>query len=294
MSSALSSRHLGVILAIIATLLFASQDAISKLLIADHSVWFILMVRYWFHLLMALIWSAVSPLGLLGTLRSKRPGMQIFRSILMMTEIALIVLAFGMLGLAEVTTIIMVHPLIVTALAALFLGETVGIRRVLALVVGMIGLLIIMQPSGDIWGPGALVALVATTIFAIYQLFTRLVSRDDPAMTSFLYAGLVGAVASTIMGLQSIPAADVINWPLLGAVCLTSTFSHFSLIKALSLIEASEVQPYTYLQIVWSIPLGYLVFDALPSWATIMGAALIVAAGLYSFSRTREKMTKKS
>ena len=158
MSLSGSPRNQGIFFAILATLIFASGDAVSKTLVVDHSVWFIMMARYWFHLTVALIWAASSQKGIAGAVRSGRPVLQVVRGVLLFTEIALIIITYSMLGLAETTTLIMVHPLIVTALAALFLGETVGWRRVAALLVGMVGLLIIMQPGGNIWGTGDLSA----------------------------------------------------------------------------------------------------------------------------------------
>ena len=284
-----NQRNLGIFFAILATIIFASGDAVSKILVIDHSVWFIMMIRYWFHLCVATIWALRSEQGLFGALRSPRPGLQLIRGILLFTEIALIIITYSKLGLAETTTIIMVHPLIVTALAALFLGEYVGWRRTAALLVGMIGLLIIMQPSGNIWGVGGLIGLVATSSFAVYQLFTRLASRHDNALTSFLYAGVIGVVMSTVVGIPNIPPLPEINWLLLLVVSMSTTAAHFCVIKALTLTEASAIQPYTYFQIVWSIPIGYLVFGTLPIWSTLLGAALIVGAGIYAMQRGKEK-----
>ncbi|TLP44952.1 MULTISPECIES: DMT family transporter [Cohaesibacter] len=281
------AHRAGIVFAILATVIFACGDAASKTLVVDHSVWFIMMARYWFHLTVALIWAASRPGGIKGALRSNHRAIQVLRGVLLFTEVALIIMTFARLGLAETTTLIMVHPLMVTALAALFLGEQVGWRRITALLVGMTGLLIIMQPTGNIWGVGGLIGLAATSAFAVYQLFTRLVSRHDDAMTSFLYAGIVGVVMSTILGLPNIPDWEVINWPLLAGVCMSSTLAHFFVIKALTLVEASAIQPYTYLQIVWSIPIGFVIFGTLPIWSTLLGAALIVAAGLYSLHRGR-------
>lgn len=289
-----SAHRAGILFAILATIIFACGDAASKTLVVDHSVWFIMMTRYWFHLIVALIWAATRPQGIKAAFRSKRPGIQVLRGVLLFTEVALIIMTFARLGLAETTTLIMVHPLMVTALAALFLGEEVGWRRIAALLVGMVGLLIIMQPTGNIWGVGGLIGLAATSAFAVYQLFTRLVSRYDDAMTSFLYAGIVGVVMSTILGVPNIPEWSNINWPLLAMVCLSSTTAHFFVIKALTLVEASEIQPYTYLQIVWSIPIGLVIFGTFPIWSTLLGAALIVAAGLYALHRGNIHKAKPS
>lgn len=280
-------RNLGVPFAILATFLFASMDAMSKALVADHSVWFILMGRYWFHLAVAIIWAMLSRQGFRAAVTTARPMMQVARGCLLVGEIALIVYAYSMLGLAEVTTIIMVSPLIVTALAAAFLGEHVGWHRIGAMLAGMLGLAIIMQPSGNIWGIGGLVALAATTTFAVYQLFTRMVSRHDSTLTSFFYAGLIGVALTTWPGLKTAPPLSEIDWLLLAGICLFSTGAHFSVMHALSLTQASSIQPFMYLQVVWSIPIGFLVFGTLPIWSTILGAVIIVAAGLYAIHRGR-------
>ena len=95
---------------------------------------------------------------------------------------------------------------------------------------------------------------------------------------------------STVVGIPNIPPVADINWFLLLLACLSSTAAHFCVIKALSLTEASAIQPFTYFQIVWSIPIGFLVFGDLPIWSTLLGAALIVGAGLYSIRRRTVKV----
>nr|WP_319389872.1 DMT family transporter [uncultured Cohaesibacter sp.] len=285
MSFLSSPRNLGIFFAIMASIIFSMHDAVSKLLVVNHSVWFIMMVRYWFHLTVAIIWALMSKEGFRAAITTPRPFLQIIRGVLLVTEIALIIYAYSMLGLAEVTTIIMVHPLIVTGLAAVFLGEVVGWHRVGALLVGLLGLGVIMQPTGNIWGYGGFVALAATTAFALYQLFTRLASRHDSTLTSFFYAGLIGVILTTVPGLKMAPALADMNWLLLAGACVFSTAAHFSVMKALSLTEASAIQPFTYMQLVWSIPIGFLVFGDLPIWSTILGATMIVGAGLYTIRR---------
>ncbi|SHL58975.1 DMT family transporter [Roseibium suaedae] len=282
MTTLLTPRNTGILFAVLATLFFSVMDAMSKSLVVTHSVWFILMVRYWFHLVVAIIWASLSKQGLRGAMATKRPALQLIRGFLLVSEIALIIYAYSMLGLADVTTIIMVHPLIVTGLAVLFLGEYVSLRRVMALVLGLVGLAIIMQPGSNMWSYGGVVALAATTTFALYQLFTRMVSAYDNVMTSFFYAGLTGVVLTTYMGLTHMPPLDQINWLLVVGICIFSTAAHFSVMKALSLTQASAIQPFTYLQIVWSIPIGLLVFGTFPLWSTLLGAVMIVCAGLYS------------
>ncbi len=273
----LGKRNMGIALTILSTLIFAMQDAITKQLVTDHPVWFIIMVRFWVLLVIAIGWAIFSEQGFYNVVRTKRPGLQILRGVLLFGEICLMTTALSMLGLAEVTAIFQAHPLIVTGLAALFLGETVGWRRILAMFCGMAGLLIMLQPDGNIAGWGGVVALAASLTFALYQLFTRVASQDDSALTSFLYVGVVGVVLSTFIGSQHMMVLSEVDWVLLLAICATGTSAHFLLMKALSLAQASDIQPFNYLQLVWSIPIGFLVFSDLPVWSTILGALLWLA-----------------
>ncbi|KZL16184.1 EamA-like transporter family protein [Pseudovibrio axinellae] len=294
MAQFLAKRNLGIALTILSTLIFAAQDAITKQLVSDHPVWFILMVRFWVLLAIAVGWALISKQGFYSVVRTRRPVLQIIRGILLFGEICLITFAFSMLGLADVTAIFQVHPLIVTGLASVFLGETVGWRRMLAMLAGMSGLLIMLQPDGNIGGWGAVVALAGSVSFALYQLLTRVVSQDDSALTSFLYVGIIGTVISTIVGSQHIMPFDEVEWVLLLGICVTGTSAHFLLMKALSLAQASDIQPFNYLQLVWSIPIGFLVFSDLPIATTILGAGIVVGAGLFSLSRQRIRDEEKA
>ncbi|MTI16227.1 DMT family transporter [Rhodobacteraceae bacterium RKSG542] len=291
MSTAANSRNLGIAFAILATLVFAVQDAVTKTLVINHSVWFILMARYWVHLIIAVCWACASDAGLKATIKTKNLPLQLLRGFFLFAEIALIAMAFRYLGLADVTTIFMANPLIVTALAVPVLGEVVGWRRIAAMLAGLIGLVIILQPSGDIWGPGAILAVGTALSYAIYQLITRMVaSRNDSALTSFFYVGAFGAVVSTILGIQNIPPVDEIQWGLLAMVCGCSALAHFSIVKALSLTQANEIQPFMYLQLVWAVPIGFLVFADIPTWSTILGAVIIIGAGLFSLRRQKVQL----
>ncbi len=287
MAQFLSKRNIGIALAILATLIFAVQDAMTKMIIEDHPVWFILMFRFWFMLAVAVAWASFSAQGLVCVVRTKRPVLQLVRGLTLFLEIALITIAFSKLGLAEVTAIFQIHPLLVTGLAVVFLGEKVGWRRVLAMLSGLAGLLIMLQPDGNIGGWGAVVALAGAACFALYQLLTRVASQDDSALTSFFYVALFGAVLTTIFGLQNLMAFEKVEWVILAGICLVSTCAHFLLVKALSLAQASDIQPFNYLQLVWSIPIGFIVFADLPVWSTLLGAFIVVGAGLFSLARQR-------
>ncbi|WP_068081141.1 DMT family transporter [Polycladidibacter stylochi] len=282
----------GIIFACLATLLFAFQDATTKQLLTNHSVWFILMVRYWTHFIVACCWSQIATGTISTALKSKSIPLQLLRGLFLLSEIALITMAFSMLGLADVTSILMAYPLLVTALAVVLLKESIGWRRILALLMGMLGLLVILQPTGNVWGLGGLLALGASLSFATYQILTRMVSRHDSPLTSYFYVGAFGLIVTTIVGLQHLPNWGDVDILLLAAVCLLSAAAHYSIVKALSLAEAIVIQPFNYLQLVWSIPIGLIVFGDIPLWTTLVGALMVVSAGLFSLSRAKSKAIK--
>jgi drug/metabolite transporter (DMT)-like permease len=184
-----------------------------------------------------------------------------------------------------------VTPLLVTALSVPLLGERVGIRRWSAIGVAFAGMLIILRPGLATVHPMALVALLCASMFALYQILTRIVSRDDSPMTTLFYTALVGVIGLTIIGPFYWTWPDPAGWALFGLVALLGSSGHFLLIKALQLAPASVLQPYSYTMLIWATIVGFLVFGNLPDLATVVGAAIIAASGIYTFARERQRQS---
>lgn len=165
---------LGITLVITAMFIFSLQDAITKTLAVTYSVPQILWIRYIFYIFFALAISARKK-PLREALKSKTPWLQIFRSLLIVAEIGMFIVTIRYLSLAEMHALLATFPLMVTAIAALFLKEPVGIRRWGAVFVGFLGVLVILRPGLAAIQPAALLALVTALMFAAYNVMTRLV-----------------------------------------------------------------------------------------------------------------------
>ncbi len=276
----------GIRFALLAVTLFALQDGISKHLAAHYPVPFFVMIRYWFFAAFVLALASRSPGGLAAAVRTKMPLTQVFRGLLLAAQIIVIVSAFDLIGLSATQAIFALHPLLTTLIAIPVLGEAVGWRRLAAVGVGLLGVLVIIRPGAEVFDPAAFVALLAAAMFAAYAVATRLVTRaDGSSKPAFFYTGVAGAAGLTLVG----PFYwTEMTWPdigWLGLLCVTGMSGHYFLIRALDATEAVRIQPLIYLQMVLGITIGWAVFDEAVDWPVILGVAMIIAAGLYAIFR---------
>lgn len=280
---------MGIFFVIAATIIFSCQDAITKTLVKDYPATFIVMVRYWVFFLVGSYMVHKADGGLKKNIKTKRPFIQFWRGVLLLLELLAVAIGFKTLGLAELTALFQSYPLFGTIFAIFLLKEAVGWRRILALVVGFIGILIMLRPGSAVFSVGAFWALAGAICYALYLALTRLVSTVDKPQTSFFYVGLVGFVLTT----SGLPFFWVTMHPshiwLIVLICCTSVAGHFFMIKALSLAPLTVIQPFNYLQLVWSVILGMIVFGDVPDLYTFVGAFLIVSSGLFVFFRERVK-----
>ncbi len=270
-----------------ASLIFAAQDGISRYLGASYSPVFITMLRYWFFTVFAVLICARTPGGLRAAVRSKRPWTQVFRGILLALEIVITIEAFVRLGLINTHAIFACYPLFISVLSGPVLGEKVGWRRWAAVAVGFCGILIVLQPGSGVFSADAALPLLGAVMFAIYGLATRLVGRDDPAMTSFFWTAVVGAVTMTVLGLRSWQPIAAHDIPWLLILCTFAGIAHFLLIKAYELAEASALQPFSYTQLVWISVFGVLIFGETLAPHVAIGGTIVVGAGLFTWWRSR-------
>jgi drug/metabolite transporter (DMT)-like permease len=269
--------------------IFAAQDGISRYLGAAYSPVFVIMLRYWFFAVFVILLCARAPGGLRRAMRTKRPGMQIFRGILLALEVIVTVEAFIRLGLINTHAIFACYPLLISVLSGPVLGEKVGWRRWAAVVAGFIGILIVLKPGSGVFSADAILPFIGAVMFAVYGLMTRLVGRDDPAMVSFFWTGIAGAVAMTLIGIwhwEPIAAGDI-PWLLL--LCLCAACAHFMLIKAYELAEASALQPFSYTQLVWVSLFGVTIFGETLAPNVALGGAIVVGAGMFTWWRSHQR-----
>lgn len=282
------NTRLGILLMVATTLVFAVQDGISRHLAGEYNVLMVVTIRYWFFAAFVVSVASRKAGGIGAAAATSQPLVQILRAALLTLEICVMVLAFTLLGLVESHAVFTCYPLLVAALSGPVLGEHVGWRRWVAIGVGFIGVLIILQPGFGVFSPYALVPLAAALMFALYGLLTRYVARRDSAATSFFWTGVVGAAILTPLGLWSWEPMTTPDWGWMGVLCITGALGHWLLIRAYEVAEASAVQPFAYLQLVFAASLGVAVFAEDIRLNVLLGAGLIVAAGLFTLWRERQ------
>ncbi|WGD52828.1 DMT family transporter [Bradyrhizobium sp. CB1650] len=279
-----SARLAGIALMVLSIFLFSFGDAMGKFIVATYSVGQLLFLRACAALLVLspLIWRQRHDF-----VRLERPWLQLFRVTLSTLEVAAFFLATVYLPLADVITYYLAGPIFVTAMSAIFLGEKVGWRRWTAILVGFCGVLIALRPSAQTISLPALIALGGSLSFATLMLITRSLRKTpDIVMASSQFVGtfLLGAALSAFHWVPPTKGSLVI-FALAGCVSVTALFC---VNRSLKLAPASVVVPYQYSMIVWAVIFGFAVFGDVPSVATIVGAAIIIGAGLYIYLRERD------
>lgn len=272
----------GIATMALAMFLLACMDAISRHLAQQYPVPQILAVRFSVFCLFAL--ALVRPRSVREAFRTRYPVLQVIRSLVIAVEVAVFVLAFRYLPLAEVHAIAGVAPLLVTALAVIFLGETVGPRRWIAVGIGFVGLLVVVRPGSGVMSWTALIPLAGAILWAIYQILVRKV-KDDPAGTSLLYMASIGALVMVCIAPFVWQPPDAEGWFWLIMLGLVGSVGHLVLIRAFQAAPASVLQPFHYTVLVWATLMGFLVFGELPDLWTIGGGLLIAVSGIYVFYR---------
>lgn len=277
-----------IALTLFTIVVFGVQDAISKHLVQTYSPFQVTMMRYWGFAAFAL-YVVSRQAGLRRALTSRVPFWQLLRGSLLIIEICFFALALQSVPLGELQAISLVYPLLVTLFSIPLLGEKVGVFRLVAVGVGFAGALIIVRPGGlpmD-WGVGF--AVIAATLYSLYIVLTRKVSQYDKAPTSLAYTGIIGLVLSSAVGIffwQPMAWPDV---ALVVTMMVTTCLGHGVMIYALSLAPASTVQPFNYFSLPWAIVLSIVVFGHVIDPVSLVGAGIVVAAGLVVMARERIK-----
>ena len=281
----MNNKASGYVYVLLAVTIFAGQDAFSKLLGEKYPPIMVTMIRFWAFAVFVTILAAAAPGGLRASLTTKRPFLQIIRGLLLVSEVVVVVIAFTTAGLAMSQAIMQSTPLIVTVLSIPLLGEQVGWKRGLAVLVGLIGVLVILNPVNVDFDVRLLIPLGASLMYALYNVATRAVGHHDSATTSVFYAGIVGAIAASIIGPFYWTPIAPSDWLPMAALCICGAISHYFLIKAYSLLTAVEVQPLTYFQLVLSVAVATLFFGETITLNMVFGAVIVVGAGLFTVWR---------
>jgi drug/metabolite transporter (DMT)-like permease len=221
-------------------------------------------------------------------LASRKPGWQLLRSGLLMTSTVCNFLALNELRLDQTTTFSFLTPLVVAALAGPLLGEWVGWRRMVAIMVGFCGILVVVRPGFSALQPAMLFALGSMASYALFMISTRHLARFDPPMVTLFYSLFAGAVLLAPVAISGwVWPSTWIMTVLMVAVGLFGAAGHYVFILANRLAPASTIAPFVYVQILSMTSLGFLVFGDVPDRWTIAGAAIIIGSGIYLIYRER-------
>ena len=272
----------GITLMVITTFMFSSMDGVSRYLAENNNVFTLVTMRYWFIALVMIITCLFIRNRVSDILNTKQPYIQFSRGVILSLNNCLVVYTFTLLGLVETHAIIACYPLIVAGLSVPFLGERFGWRRWMAIFTGFIGVIIILRPNTNVITEGSIFAIVGAVMFAVYLILTRYVSRSDTAITSFFWTGIGGTVTMSIISLfiwDDILKEDYL-WLLL--MCILSAGSHFMMVKTLQVAEASVVQPFSYLQLVFGSIIGVTIFSESIDLMIIVGALVVIGSGLFT------------
>jgi drug/metabolite transporter (DMT)-like permease len=284
----MKSNRKGILLMIAAVAAFAAQDGFSRYLAGGYNTLMVVMVRYWVFAGFVVFLALHRPEGFKTAIRSTRLGAHILRSLLLVSEICIIVYGYTLIGLIESHAVFAICPLLVVALSGPVLGERLTWQRWAAVGVGMAGVVIILRPGTGVFSWPALLPLISALFFATYSVLTRLTTRDEPTFPAFFWPGVIGAVIMTVIGLpqwQPIVGTDAV---FLGIYACISILSHWLLLKCYEAAEASSVQPFAYLQIVFVSIIGITIYGETLALSVVIGTALIVAAGIYALWQERK------
>ncbi len=282
--------QVGVALMVTAMLMLPGIDAIAKYLSSEMSPGQISWGRFFFQSIFLFPLAAITA----GFGVGRNLWKHVTRGVLIALATLLFFAAVSHMPLADTMAIFFVEPLILTLLAPVFLKERVGWRRVTAVIAGLAGSLIIIQPSFLAFGAVALLPLGAATAFAFYIILTRTLTRDTGVFTMQFYVGVFGCLALSIaLWFGDRGAIDVLDpvWPTasqwiwLAGLAGFATTGHLLIVQAVRRIGASMIAPFQYIEIVSATGLGYLVFGDFPGPSVWLGIAIIVSAGLYVFYR---------
>lgn len=219
------------------------------------------------------------------TVRTSLPVLQIARSVLLLCGTGFFFFGISMIPLTDATALMAVSPVIVTLGAAVFLGEALGLRRVIGIAIALCGAAIIIRPGSGVFSPGSVLPLIAAFCYSAYILVTRKVGYRESVWTSLFYTGLVGTVILTAVVPFFWKTPDLIAIGLMAMIALFGTAGQLSLIRAYSLGEASMLAPYTYSGLVFAAFWGFTIFNEVPDTMTALGALVIAAAGIYVWHR---------
>ncbi len=278
-----TDTYKGMACMVVGILLLATADAVTKLLIVDFHAGEIIFYRGFFAflpLLPLIVWH-----GGVGSLRLQQPKGVWWRGVIALVTSVFVALSFINLPLAEAAALIFTSPIFLTALSPWLLGEKVGWQRWSAVLFGFGGVVVMIQPGSVVFTIWAFVPLIAALCSASRDILTRRLGVIDSATTVMFYTSVVALIGGAVTMPWSGPAPNLEQWALIGLSGIFVTLAHLLIVMALQFAEGPTVAPLKYVSLVWSAILGYLIWGDVPGLWKVVGALMVVAAGLFILYR---------
>lgn len=278
-------RTLGIGLLVSAQLFFATLDTSAKwLAVAGLPTFQVVFIRYAIPLVVLL--ALLLPTRGLGVFRTRNLKLEILRGFCLAGVTAALFFAMKFLPLTVTGALLFTMPLIVTALSVPLLGETVGWRRWLAILVGFVGILVIVRPGTEAFHWASLIGLVGATSAAFYSILTRKLAGVDPASTQTVYASLVSMLCAMPFAFDGwVWPSDPPTWVAFFLIGIAGLVAHQLMTIAHRFATPSLLAPFSYLELLYLACASWLIFNQPPDIWFYVGAPIIVASGFYIFLR---------
>lgn len=269
----------GIALMVAGIFVMSVLDALIKLLGASYPSIQIVLLRCVFGLIP--LFAIIAYRGGLAALKTKRPVAQAIRSAFGAGAMIGFFYALTKLGLAETVTLAFSSPLFVTLMSVPMLGEKVGPRRLTAVAVGFVGVLIVVRPGGEIFSLYALIPIASSFCFAMTMLMARQMTDTETSVSMTLYTSLGGLV----VGLIGAPAVwiwpELWDWPIFLVLGLMGGIGQFLVTASFRFAEAAVIAPFEYTALIWATLFGFLFWNEMPDTISIFGGVIVIGAGVY-------------
>ena len=270
----------GAVIMLVAVGSFALMDASLKTLSPHYSPMQVTTLRTLSALPIVLVWVAVR--GGFGQLLRVRFGLHLLRAVLGIASLATFTYGLRHLPLSETYSIFFVAPLLITIFAALWLGERIGRTRWIAIAMGFAGVLVVLRPTGRGTLTLAGLAILATALtYALSAITVRVLGRTDSTQSMVFWLMVMVAVGAGVLALPGWRPIQPAHWLPIAAMAVTGSLAQWGITEAFRLGQASFIAPLEYTALVWGVILDWALWRTLPGTLTFVGAAVIIASGVY-------------
>lgn len=285
----------GILFMCLSGLFFPVMNAFAKYLSGYYPSVEVIWARNLSHLIVVLA-LFVPRRGLVRLIRSRRPMIQLVRSLMLLSATVFFFTGVKYVPLVKASSISFTTPLIVTLLSVLFLGERSLLYRWAAVAVGFAGVLIVIRPGTEVFHWASFLILGSATSYAAYQVQTRRMAGLDTPETAVVYAAVVGTVVmSLIVPFAWVTPHGLLHVAMFVGMGFCGAMGHYCMAKAMEMAPASIMSPFNYVQLLGATLFGYLMFNDLPDLWMGLGAAIIVGSGLYLVWReTRQVAARRA